>query len=98
MARPINPKSLRQLAIKNGIHRETVAARLKRGQDKIDALILGNQRVKVTLKEVIDVEKLGLTITRSAIVLNITQARLSQIIKQNKLNWSGRREYITKRG
>ena len=98
MARPINPKSLRQLAIKNGIHRETVAARLKRGQDKIDALIPGNQRVKVTLKEVIDVEKLGLTITRSAIVLNITQARLSQIIKQNKLNWSGRREYITKRG
>lgn len=98
MARPINPKSLRQLAIKNGTHRETVAARLKRGQDKIDALILGNQRVKVTLKEVIDVEKLGLTITRSAIVLNITQARLSQIIKQNKLNWSGRREYITKRG
>ena len=55
MARPINPKSLRQLAIKNGIHRETVADRLKRDVDKIDALILGNQRIKVTLKHVIEV-------------------------------------------
>lgn len=98
MARPINPKSLRQLAIKNGIHRETVAARLKRGVDKIDALILGNQRIKVTLKQVIEVEKLGLTITRSAILLNITQARLSQIIKKHKINWRGKREYITRRG
>ena len=98
MARPINPKSLRQLAIKNGIHRQTVASRLKRGADKIDAFILGNQCVKVTLKQVIEVEKLGLTITRSAILLNITQSRLSQIIKQNKLNWRGKREYITRRG
>lgn len=97
MARPINPKSLRQLAIKNGIHRETVARRLRRGVDKIDALILGNQRIKVTLKQVIEVEKLGLTITRSAILLNITQARLSQIIKKYKINWRGKREYITKR-
>ena len=45
MARPINPKSLRQLAIKNGIHRETVACRLRRGVDKIDALILGDKRI-----------------------------------------------------
>ena len=97
MARRINPKSLRQLAIKNGIHRETVARRLRRGVDKIDALILGNQRIKVTLKQVIEVEKLGLTITRSAILLNITQARLSQIIKKHKINWRGKREYITKR-
>lgn len=98
MARRINPKSLRQLAIKNGIHRETVARRLRRGVDKIDALILGNQRIKVTLKQVIEVEKLGLTITRSAILLNITQARLSQIIKKHKINWRGKREYITRRG
>jgi plasmid maintenance system antidote protein VapI len=98
MVRPINPKSLRQLAIKNGIHRETVAARLKRGVDKIDAFILENQRIKVTLKQVIEVEKLGLTITRSAILLNITQARLSQIIKKHKINWRGKREYITRRG
>lgn len=98
MARPINPKSLRQLAIKNGIHRETVADRLKRGVDKIDALILENQRVKVTLKQVLEIEKLGLTITRSAILLNITQARLSQIIKKYKINWRGKREYITRRG
>lgn len=98
MARPINPKSLRQLAIKNGIHRETVARRLRRGVDKIDALILGNQRIKVTLKQVIEVEKLGLTITRSAILLNITQARLSQIIKKYKINWRGKREYITRCG
>ena len=98
MARPINPKSLRQLAIKNGIHRETVARRLRRGVDKIDALILGNQRIKVTLKQVIEVEKLGLTITRSAILLNITQSRLSQIIKKPKINWRGKREYITKLG
>ena len=98
MARPINPKSLRQLAIKNGIHRETVARRLRRGVDKIDALILCNQRIKVTLKQVIEVEKLGLTITRSAILLNITQARLSQIIKKYKINWRGKREYITRRG
>ena len=97
MARPINPKSLRQLAIKNGIPRETVACRLRRGVDKIDALILGNQRIKVTLKQVIEVEKLGLTITRSAILLNITQSRLSKIIKKHKINWRGRREYITKR-
>ena len=27
--RPIDPKSLRQLAIKNGIHRETVASTIK---------------------------------------------------------------------
>ena len=97
MARPINPKSLRQLAIKNGIHRETVAHRLRRGVDKIDALILGDQRIKVTLKQVIEVEKLGLTITRSAMLLNITQARLSKIIKKHKINWRGKREYITKR-
>ena len=75
-----------------------MAARLKRGADKIDALILDNQRIKVTLKQVIEVEKLGLTITRSAILLNITQSRLSQIIRDNNLNWRGRREYITKRG
>ena len=98
MARPINPKSLRQLAIKNGIHRETVARRLRRGVDKIDALILGNQRIKVTLKQVLEIEKLGLTITRSAILLNITQARLSQIIKKYKINWRGKREYITRCG
>ena len=97
MARPINPKSLRQLAIKNGIHRETVAHRLRRGVDKIDALILGDQRIKVTLKQVIEVEKLGLTITRSAILLNITQSRLSKIIKKHKINWRGRGECITKR-
>ena len=97
MARQINPKSLRQLAIKNGIPRQTVACRLRRGVDKIDALILGNQRIKVTLKQVIEVEKLGLTITRSAMLLNITQARLSKIIKKHKINWRGKREYITKR-
>ena len=97
MARPINPKSLRQLAIKNGIHRETVAHRLRRGVDKIDALILGDQRIKVTLKQVIEVEKLGLTITRSAMLLNITQSRLSKIIRDKNLNWRGRGEYITKR-
>ena len=97
MARPINPKSLRQLAIKNGIPRQTVACRLRRGVDKIDALILGNQRIKVTLKQVIEVEKLGLTITRSAMLLNITQSRLSKIIKKHKINWRGKREYITKR-
>ena len=98
MARPINPKSLRQLAIKNGIPRQTVACRLRRGVDKIDALILGDQRIKVTLKQVIEVEKLGLTITRSAMLLNITQSRLSQIIKKYKINWRGRREYITRCG
>ena len=98
MARPINPKSLRQLAIKNGIPRETVACRLRRGVDKIDAFILSNQRVKVTLKQVLEVEKLGLTITRSAMLLNITQARLSKIIKKHKINWRGRGECITKRG
>ena len=82
MARPINPKSLRQLAIKNGINLSTVEYRLKNGVDKIDAFILENQRVKVTLKQVLEIEKLGLTITRSAILLNITQSRLSQIIKK----------------
>ena len=98
MARPINPKSLRQLAIKNGIPRQTVACRLRRGVDKIDALILGNQRIKVTLKQVIEVEKLGLTITRSAMLLNITQSRLSKIIKKHKINWRGKRECITRCG
>ena len=97
MARPINPTSLRQLSIKNGIYPSTVEYRLKNGIDKIDAFILENQRIKVTLKQVIEVEKLGLTITRSAILLNITQARLSQIIKKHKINWRGKREYITKR-
>ena len=67
MARPIDPKSLRQLAIKNGISLSTVEYRLKNGIDKIDAFILENQRVKVTLKQVLEIEKLGLTITRSAI-------------------------------
>ena len=47
---------------------------------------------------VIEVEKLGLTITRSAMLLNIAQSRLSKIIKKHKINWRGRREYITKRG
>ena len=98
MARPINPKSLRQLAIKNGISPSTVEYRLKNGIDKIDAFILENQRIKVTLKQVVEVEKLGLTITRSAILLNITQARLSKIIRDNNLNWRGKREYITRRG
>ena len=98
MARPINPKSLRQLAIKNGISPSTVEYRLKNGIDKIDAFILENQRIKVTLKQVVEVEKLGLTITRSAILLNITQSRLSQIIKKHKINWRGKREYITRRG
>ena len=38
----INPKSLRQLAIKNGINLSTVEYRLKNGIDKIDAFILEN--------------------------------------------------------
>ena len=60
MARPINPKSLRQLAIKNGINLSTVEYRLKNGVDKIDAFILSNQRVKVTLKQVFRLQSLVL--------------------------------------
>ena len=63
---PLTRKIITPTSEKNGIHRETVARRLRRGVDKIDALILGNQRIKVTLKQVIEVEKLGLTITREA--------------------------------
>ena len=94
MARPINPKSLRQLAIKNGIHRETVAARLKRGQDKIDALILGNQRVKVTDEQVIECEKLGLSIRRSAFLLGITHAALRERIEKLGIDWRGKGKQI----
>ena len=40
MARRINPKSLRQLAIKNGISPSTVEYRLKNGIDKINRMFI----------------------------------------------------------
>ena len=86
-----NPKSVRHLARINGMYQSTVRRRLIRGMDKMDALILGDQKVKVTLAQVLDVEKLGLSITRSAYLLGISQPRLSVIIKNEKLTWRGRK-------
>lgn len=94
MARPINPKSRRQLAIKNGISIETLRYRLDNMKmDKIDALILPKiGRLKVTDKQILECEKLGLTISRSACVLGISQAALSIRIKKLGLTWRGKGE------
>ena len=99
MARPINPKSLRQLALRNGMPRETLRYRLDIGMDKIDA-ITTERRInkKTTLEHVLEVEKIGLSVGRSAYILGISQSRLSEIIIENNINWRGKREYITKRG
>ena len=105
MARPtgsINPKSIRQLAIKNGLNPSTVAYRLcKMNLDKIDALAtdsgICHPKSKLTDQQIIECEKLGLSINRSAYVLGVHNVTLSKRIKKLGLTWRGKSEFKVKK-
>jgi hypothetical protein len=97
MSRPINPKSKRQLALKNGVNYQTFKNRMIRGWDKMDALIIDTVKTeKITDSQIIDCEKLGLTISRSACFLGISQQVLSRRIKKLGINWRGKGESINR--
>ena len=68
--------------------------------DKIDALAtdsgICHPKSKVTDQQIIDCEKLGLTITRSAFFLGISQNVLSRRIKKLGLTWRGKQQFKVK--
>lgn len=82
--------SQRELARLNGIPRTTLQKRLKSGWDKMDALITPPYKSKITDNQVIDCERLGLTINRSAVILNISHRALQLRIKKLGINWRGK--------
>lgn len=87
--------SLRQAAIANNISLSTAQHRIKRGWDKIDALITPpNYQRKVTDQQVIECEKLGLTIRRSAVYLGIEKTTLRKRIEKLCINWRGKGRQI----
>ncbi len=87
-------KSIRTLAKLNNIPRSTVQKRLKNGWDKIDALIIPPYKLKITDNQIIDCERLGLTINRSAIILNISHSALQLRIKKLGINWRGKGQQL----
>ena len=87
--------SIRELARLNNIPRTTLQERLKRGLDKIDALIIPpNYQRKVIDQQVIECEKLGLTIRRSAAFLGIEKTALRKRIERLGINWRGKGRQI----
>jgi len=86
--------SIRTLAKLNNIPRSTVQKRLKEGWDKIDALIIPPHKIKITDNQIIDCERLGLTINRSAIILNISHSALQLRIKKLGITWRGKGRQI----
>ncbi len=86
--------SIRTLAKLNNIPRSTVQKRLKNGWDKIDALIIPPYKLKITDNQIIDCERLGLTINRSAIILNISHSALQLRIKKLGINWRGKGQQL----
>ena len=88
--------SLRQAAKKNGMNEYTVQYRVKKlGWDKIDALIIppknNHPLQKVTDSQIVECEKQGLTLTRSAYLLKINVSTLSKRIKRMNLHWRGKK-------
>jgi len=86
--------SIRTLAKLNNIPRSTVQKRLKSGWDKMDALIIPPYKLKITDNQIIDCERLGLTINRSAIILNISHSALQLRIKKLGINWRGKGQQL----
>ena len=87
--------SLRQAAIANNINLSTAKHRIKRGWDKIDALIIPpNYQRKVTDQQVIECEKLGLTYIESAKHLKVQYMTLVSRINKMGINWRGKGKQI----
>jgi len=86
--------SIRELARLNGIAPSTLQKRLKSGWDKMDALIIPPYKLKITDNQIIDCERLGLTINRSAIILNISHSALQLRIKKLGINWRGKGQQL----
>ncbi len=86
--------SQRELARLNGIAPSTLQKRLKSGWDKMDALIIPPYKFKITDSQIIDCERLGLTINRSAIILNISHSALQLRIKKLGINWRGKGQQL----
>ena len=91
--------NISELARLNDLNVHTLHKRLKRGVDKYDALLTKPYRlnVKVTDEQIIDCEKLGLTINNSAIVLNISAQTLGRRIKRLGIIWRGKKPLNKKR-
>ncbi len=83
--------------MRNGIDLSTLRYRERMGWDKIDALVTPptNQQ-KATDQQIIDCEKLGMTIRRSAYFLGINKTALRLRIKKLGINWSGKGEPINR--
>lgn len=87
--------SLRQAAIANNINLSTARRRIERGWDRIDALIFPVVDTKIaTDEQVIECEKLGLSIRRSAFLLGITHTALRERIEKLGINWRGKGKQI----
>lgn len=87
--------SLRQAAIANNINLSTARRRIERGWDRIDALILPIVDTKIaTDEQIIECEKLGLSIRRSAFLLGITHTALRARIEKIGINWRGKDKQI----
>ncbi len=68
-----------------------------RGWDKMDALIIEPVKTeKITDSQIIDCEKLGLTIISSAYILGVSQQVLSRRIKKLGINWRGKQNFKVK--
>ena len=87
--------SLRQAAIANNINLSTARRRIERGWDKIDAFILPIIDLKIaTDEQIIECERLGLSIRRSAFLLGISHAALHERIEKLNINWRGKGKQI----
>ena len=91
--------SLAALARKNNMNPYTVRYRINdMGWDKMDALIVPPNKtpplLKVTDKQIMDIERLGLSIGSSAYLLGLDKSTLSKRIKRMKITWRGKGRQI----
>jgi len=79
--------------MRNGIDLGTLRYRERAGWDKIDALVTPpNNQQKATDQQIVDCEKMGMTIRRSAYFLGISKTALQYRIKKLGINWRGKGE------
>ena len=79
------------------LHSNTVLMRKRRGMSDEEARNTPLMCVhKLTMTKVLEIEKEGLSIGKSAYVLGVTTATLSAYIRRHKLEWRGRQPIKTK--
>lgn len=92
--RTVNHKALRQVALRNNIHLSTLRYRLRVGTDKMDAICNPTNKQKLTARQVIQTERLGLTIRSSATLLGVSKSTLRRYISILGITWRGKGKQI----